>query len=174
VPSDECQDRLEKLITDVDFTSVAEWKAAHPGSKAIAYFPVYAPAEIIHAFGALPVALHGVGFIVLRIHLRHRVREGEAADSTPGDPVFLLRGVAVPQSGLQKNGIRRTARETPGSGRAHRFAFRNGPSHSIRFVPPRDRQEERRKPVVGRIHPPDRDPTEEDPRGNRHPARRHR
>jgi benzoyl-CoA reductase subunit C len=54
-------DQLENLITDVDFHSVAEWKATHPGSKAIAYFPVYAPAEIIHAFGALPVALHGAG-----------------------------------------------------------------------------------------------------------------
>ena len=53
--------RLEDLITDVDFKSVSAWKAAHPGAKAIGYFPVYAPAEIIHACGALPVAIHGAG-----------------------------------------------------------------------------------------------------------------
>lgn len=53
--------RCEELITDVDFKSVTAWKSAHPGAKAIAYFPVYAPAEIIHACGALPVALHGAG-----------------------------------------------------------------------------------------------------------------
>ena len=52
--------RLEERITDVDFKAVQAWKAAH-GAKAIGYFPVYAPAEIIHASGALPVAIHGAG-----------------------------------------------------------------------------------------------------------------
>src|SRR6266496_4552843 len=60
--------RCEELITDVDFKSVSAWKSANPGAKAIAYFPVYAPAEIIHAFGALPVALHGAGD---RLDLQH-------------------------------------------------------------------------------------------------------
>jgi benzoyl-CoA reductase subunit C len=53
--------RCEQLITDVDFASVAKWKSEHPGGKAIAYFPVYAPTEIIHAAGMLPVGLHGAG-----------------------------------------------------------------------------------------------------------------
>ncbi len=53
--------RCEDLVTDVDFRSVKAWKNVNPGAKAIAYFPVYAPAEIIHAGGALPVALHGAG-----------------------------------------------------------------------------------------------------------------
>jgi benzoyl-CoA reductase subunit C len=52
--------RLEELITDVDFRSVGEWKEK-TGRKAIAYFPVYAPVELIHASGALPVAIHGAG-----------------------------------------------------------------------------------------------------------------
>jgi benzoyl-CoA reductase subunit C len=52
--------KLEDLITDVDFRSIAEWKAT-TGRKAIAYFPVYAPVELIHAAGALPVALYGAG-----------------------------------------------------------------------------------------------------------------
>jgi benzoyl-CoA reductase subunit C len=53
-------EHLAELITDVDFRSLSEWKAKH-GKKTIAYFPVYAPVEIIHASGALPVALHGAG-----------------------------------------------------------------------------------------------------------------
>ena len=52
--------RCEQLITDVDFQSIREWKAKS-GQKAIAHFPVYAPVEIIHAAGALPVGLHGAG-----------------------------------------------------------------------------------------------------------------
>ncbi|HLJ75520.1 MAG TPA: 2-hydroxyacyl-CoA dehydratase [Thermoanaerobaculia bacterium] len=58
----------DEIITDVDFSSVKAWKSAHPGAKAIAYFPVYAPVEIIHACGALPVALHGAGD---RLDLQH-------------------------------------------------------------------------------------------------------
>ena len=53
-------ERLAEQITDVEFRSIAEWKEK-TGRKAIAYFPVYGPAEIIHASGALPVALHGAG-----------------------------------------------------------------------------------------------------------------
>jgi len=43
------------------FPSVSEWRQAHPGSKVIAYFPVYTPVELIHASGALPVGLSGAG-----------------------------------------------------------------------------------------------------------------
>jgi benzoyl-CoA reductase subunit C len=58
------EDRFERcaeIISDVDFAEVKQWKAAHPGSKAIGYFPVYAPVELIHALGALPVGLNGAG-----------------------------------------------------------------------------------------------------------------
>lgn len=51
----------EELVSDVEFSEVRAWKKANPGSLAIAYFPVYAPVEIIHAAGALPVGLHGAG-----------------------------------------------------------------------------------------------------------------
>ena len=54
-------DKCAELIADLDFTAVRQWKAAHPGARAIAYFPVYAPAEIIHACGMLPVGLTGAG-----------------------------------------------------------------------------------------------------------------
>jgi len=43
------------------FPSVREWKLADPGRKVIAYFPVYAPVELIHAAGMLPVGLSGAG-----------------------------------------------------------------------------------------------------------------
>ncbi len=53
--------RCVELIQDLNFAEVARWKAEHPGGKAIAYFPVYAPVEIIHACGMLPVGLNGAG-----------------------------------------------------------------------------------------------------------------
>ena len=49
------------LVSDLDFARVRQWKDQHPGGAVIGYFPVYAPAEIIHAAGMLPVALSGGG-----------------------------------------------------------------------------------------------------------------
>ncbi len=54
-------DRCETILGDLDLGEVRRWKQAHPGAKAIAYFPVYAPVEIIHAAGFLPVGLAGAG-----------------------------------------------------------------------------------------------------------------
>ncbi len=54
-------DKCEELIADLNFAAVRDWKAAHPGGRAIACFPVYAPVEIIHACGMLPVGLTGAG-----------------------------------------------------------------------------------------------------------------
>ncbi len=54
---DRCRARLE----DVQFGSVREWKARHPGCMAVGCFPVYTPVEIIHAAGMLPVGLFGGG-----------------------------------------------------------------------------------------------------------------
>ena len=47
------------LYEDIDFTSVREHVDA--GGKAIGYLPVYAPREVIHATGMLPVGIHGGG-----------------------------------------------------------------------------------------------------------------
>ncbi len=57
VVSPSCED----VIPDLNFTTVRKWKDQHPGAKAIGYFPVYAPLEIIHACGMLPVGLNGAG-----------------------------------------------------------------------------------------------------------------
>jgi benzoyl-CoA reductase subunit C len=54
-------DRCEAVLGDLDLGEVRRWKQEHPGARAIAYFPVYAPVEIIHAAGFLPVGLAGAG-----------------------------------------------------------------------------------------------------------------
>jgi benzoyl-CoA reductase subunit C len=54
-------ERTFDICSDLRFPSVRAWRQAHPGGKAIAYFPVYAPVELIHAAGMLPVAVCGAG-----------------------------------------------------------------------------------------------------------------
>ncbi len=54
-------ERTFDICAGLDFPSVREWKQAHPGNKVIACFPVYAPVELIHAAGMLPVGLSGAG-----------------------------------------------------------------------------------------------------------------
>jgi len=44
------------------------WKAGHAGGRAVAAYPVWAPAEIIHAAGMLPLALLGGGTSVELTH----------------------------------------------------------------------------------------------------------
>jgi benzoyl-CoA reductase subunit C len=50
----------EQMVGDLSFATVREWKAK-TGRKAVAYFPVYAPAEVLHACGVLPVGVNGAG-----------------------------------------------------------------------------------------------------------------
>ena len=54
-------ERTFEHCSALDFPSLCEWKQAHPGGKVIACFPVYAPVELIHAAGMLPVGLSGAG-----------------------------------------------------------------------------------------------------------------
>ena len=53
-------DNCEALVSDLQFASVRRWKQRTAG-RVVGYFPVYAPSEIIHAAGMLPVALSGAG-----------------------------------------------------------------------------------------------------------------
>jgi benzoyl-CoA reductase subunit C len=53
--------RCEGLFEDLEFNAVKQWKAAHPGARAIGYLPIYVPREIIHAAGMLPVGIFGGG-----------------------------------------------------------------------------------------------------------------
>lgn len=58
---DSTVERCTEIIHDLSFPEVRRWKDEHPGGKAVAHFPVYAPIELIHACGILPVALNGAG-----------------------------------------------------------------------------------------------------------------
>lgn len=52
--------KCEDLCRDLDFNYVKEWKGK-TGSKAVAFMPIYAPRELIHAAGMLPVGIMGGG-----------------------------------------------------------------------------------------------------------------
>ncbi len=54
-------DRLTRLLEDLSFEPTRRWKAEHAAGKAVAFFPVYAPVEIVHAAGMLPIGLAGAG-----------------------------------------------------------------------------------------------------------------
>ena len=49
------------IYDDLEFTVVRQWLAEHPEKKAGGYLPVYAPREVLHATGFLPVGIHGAG-----------------------------------------------------------------------------------------------------------------
>jgi len=54
-------DSLGDLLQDLSFPTVRDWKREHPGARAVGFFPVYAPLELAHAAGMLPVLLNGAG-----------------------------------------------------------------------------------------------------------------
>ena len=61
-------ERAQDLVAQ-PLSAVAEaWKAEHPGGGVIATYPVWAPAELIHAAGMLPVSLLGGGTSVELTH----------------------------------------------------------------------------------------------------------
>jgi len=59
-PTQEILDRAEKLYRDLALGSVHEWKA-QTGGLAVGYLPIWAPRELLHAQGVLPVGLMGGG-----------------------------------------------------------------------------------------------------------------
>ena len=61
---DDCRALLERPLG----LAARQWKDAHPGGRAIAVYPVWAPAEVIHAAGMLPLALLGGGTSVELTH----------------------------------------------------------------------------------------------------------
>lgn len=54
-------ERCRALVEDLELSSVKAWKEAHPRGIAIGYLPIYAPREIVHAAGGLPVGIVGAG-----------------------------------------------------------------------------------------------------------------
>ncbi len=54
-------ERARELAYDLRLEQVRRWKQRHPGGKALGYLPLYAPRELLHAAGILPVGLLGGG-----------------------------------------------------------------------------------------------------------------
>jgi benzoyl-CoA reductase subunit C len=61
-------DRCRELAGQPLGAVAREWKERHPGGRALAAYPVFAPAEVIHAAGMLPLALLGGGSSVELTH----------------------------------------------------------------------------------------------------------
>jgi len=61
VTRSEIVDWATAIYEDLDFGRVRQWLDENPGRKAAGYLPVYAPREVIHACGMLPVGIHGGG-----------------------------------------------------------------------------------------------------------------
>ena len=53
-------EQCKVLYEDLNLTSVKEWKA-RTGGRAIGFMPIYAPRELVHAAGMLPVGIMGGG-----------------------------------------------------------------------------------------------------------------
>jgi benzoyl-CoA reductase subunit C len=51
----------ERLYADTALGAVHDWKSRHPGRPAFGHLPVYAPREVVHMAGGLPVGIAGAG-----------------------------------------------------------------------------------------------------------------
>src|SRR5208282_2468121 len=60
--------RCEAIFLDLDFGAARAWKAEKPGRKVVGFMPFYVPRELIHAAGALPLAIMGGGDQLEVIH----------------------------------------------------------------------------------------------------------
>jgi benzoyl-CoA reductase subunit C len=57
-PAEDLYAQAEATLEDLGLGAVAAWKE-RTGGKVVGHFPVYAPAELLHAQGVLPVSLYG-------------------------------------------------------------------------------------------------------------------
>jgi len=57
----EIVEQAREIVEDLSFGAARAWLAEAPGRVAAGYLPVYAPREVIHAAGMLPVGVHGGG-----------------------------------------------------------------------------------------------------------------
>ena len=66
--ADQIIEHCRELIGQPLSAAAERWKRRHPGGRVVAAYPVWAPAEIIHAAGMLPVSLLGGGTSVELTH----------------------------------------------------------------------------------------------------------
>jgi benzoyl-CoA reductase subunit C len=101
----QCRDLLELLPHE----ALAKAQAAHPGIGGFAVFPVYAPLEIIHAAGLMPVGLFGVGNKIECTHADSRFASFICSIAKSTLELFL-RGDMKPFSGAVFSSICDVAR----------------------------------------------------------------
>ena len=66
--ADQIVEQCRALVAQPLAAVVERWKADHPGGRTVAVYPVWAPAEVIHAAGMLPLGLWGGGTSVELTH----------------------------------------------------------------------------------------------------------
>lgn len=66
--ADQIIEHCRELSEQPPAAAADRWKGAHPGGRAVAVYPVWAPAELIHAAGMLPLGLFGGGTSVELTH----------------------------------------------------------------------------------------------------------
>jgi benzoyl-CoA reductase subunit C len=66
--ADRIIEQCRELVAQPLSGAAESWRAAHPGGRTVAVYPVWAPAEVIHAAGMLPLALLGGGTSVELTH----------------------------------------------------------------------------------------------------------
>ncbi|HET8576893.1 MAG TPA: 2-hydroxyacyl-CoA dehydratase [Methylomirabilota bacterium] len=66
--ADRIIEQCRELVTQPLAAVSERWKAEHPGGRTVAVYPVWAPAELIHAAGMLPLGLWGGGTSVELTH----------------------------------------------------------------------------------------------------------
>ncbi len=66
--SDAIIERCRDLVSQPLGAVAERWKADHPGGRTVAVYPVWAPGEVIHAAGMLPLGLFGGGTSVELTH----------------------------------------------------------------------------------------------------------
>ena len=67
-------ERYRTVIDDVSFPTVRQWKSEHHDGKVVGLFPVYAPHELPHAAGMLPVGVFGAGGKIEIDHADSRIQ----------------------------------------------------------------------------------------------------
>ena len=66
--ADQIIEQCRELVAQPLGVVAERWKAEHPGGRTVAAYPVWAPTEVIHAAGMLPLALLGGGTSVELTH----------------------------------------------------------------------------------------------------------
>ena len=74
--ADQVLEECRELVAQPLGAVAERWKAQHPDGRAVASYPVWAPVEIIHAAGMLPLALLGGGTSVELTHADARFQTG--------------------------------------------------------------------------------------------------